>query len=383
MAVAGRPEESPAANSIAGALRESGFVRLLARADGDSLAAAGLLARALSQQETPFQASVADTGRPETAGDTTAVLIGRDGPGDITLPAREAAASETAFEVCRELGTDPDPVLALAGTFTAGGFEGSAAFESAREQGLIEQRPGVAIPVADRTDGLAHTTLAHAPFSGDSEATAAALDDCAVADTDDGRRRVASLLALSVANAAASTPRAAEVIERALRPYAITEQDRDGGNAVSAGFETVGGYADVLRASAREQPGTGLALALGHDVREAALSAWRTHGKRAHTALREATTERYRNVFVGRVGADAPLVTTARLLRDFCSPERIALAVTETNAAAAACEDVALGQRLREAGAAADGDGEGSARRGRARFADMDTFVTAFREAAP
>jgi hypothetical protein len=371
MAVAGRPEER-AANSVSGVLRDAGFVRLAASPDGDSLAATGLLARALSDRGTPFQASVIHAGQPEAAAtdDTTIVFIGREGAADSTLPAREEPASETAFEVCRELDTDPDPVLALAGAFAAGEFEGSAAFESARDRGLIEQRPGVAIPVADVTDGLAHTTLAHAPFSGNSEATAAALDEMG-----DGRRQVASLLALSVAAGEQSTPRAAEVVERALRPYAITEPD-------TAGFETVGGYADVLRASAREQPGAGLALALGHDAREAALSAWRTHGKHAHTALREATTERYRNVFVARVGADAPLATTARLLCDFRSPEPVALAVGETRAAAVACEDANVGRRMHEAGVAAGGDGNGSARCGRARFEDSERFVSAFREAA-
>ncbi len=381
MAVAGRPEER-AANSVADALREAAFVRLSVHPDGDSLAAAGLLARALSTQTIPFQASVVRTGRtvPTATDDTTTVLIGRESDGKIAISEREKPASETAFEVCRELDTEPDPVLALAGMFAAGGFEGSTALEIARERGLIEQRPGVAIPVADVADGLTHTTLAHAPFSGDSEATAAALDDCEATDTDDGRRRIASLLALSVASTKESTPRAAEAVERALRPYTITEP-RDDEDSSRTRFETVGGFADVLCASAHERPGTGLALALGHDVCEAALAAWRTHGNRAHAALRNGTTERYRNVFVTHVGADTPLTTTARLLCDFRSPESIALAVGETGAAAAAREDANLGQRMRKAGAAADGDGHGSARRGRASFEDSETFVAAFREA--
>lgn len=379
MAVAGRPEEPPTADSIATTLREAAFVRLLAEADGDSLAATGLLARALSQQGTPFQASVITTGRtePTATDDTTTVFIGQEAAADVALLTGGQPASEAAFEACRELGSEPDPVLALAGMFAASGFEGSTAFESAREQELIEQRPGVAIPVADVTDGLAHTTLAHAPFSGDIEATEAPLDGGDVTDTDDNRRRIASLLALSVASAEESTPRAAETIERALGPYAITER----ASSVGAAFETVGGFADVLSATADEQPGTGLALALGHDVCETALSVWRTHGKRAHAALREATTERHRNVFVAHVGADAPLPTTARLLRDFRSPESIALAVTETDAAAAACDDSTIGQRMADAGAAAGGAGDGCARRGQARFEDSEKFIAAFREA--
>ncbi|WP_049996053.1 hypothetical protein [Halococcus sediminicola] len=367
MAIAGRSEDSLAADSVADALREAAFVRLLASDDSDSLAAAGLLGRALAERGTPFQARVAGQLVGATD-DATTVHIGFEG-GDLSLPL-EQPASETAFGVARDLDCDPDPVLALAGMGEA--LEGTSAFEDARGQGVVERRPGVAVPVADLTDGLAHTTLVHAPFSGDEEATAAALDG------RDDPREVASLLALSVANTDGATPRAAESVARALRPYAITA----GESAVSGRCETVGGYADVLRASAREQPGVGLALALGYDAWDAALAAWRTHGTRTHAALREATTERHRGVFVARVD-DAPLATTARLLCDFRSPEPIALAVSETRAAAAATEDTDLGDHMHEAGAAAGGDGDGSARRGRARFENADEFVSAFREALP
>lgn len=369
MAVAGRPDESPAADSAADVLREAAFVWLLADNDGDSLAAAGLLGRALTDQETPFQARVAS--RFETVtDDATAVHIGHEG-GDLALGGAEPA-SETAFEIARDLdaGPGPDPVLALAGMCER--FEGSAAFEQARERDRIRRRPGVAVPVDDLADGLAHTTLVRAPFSGDSEAAAAALDGY------EDPREVASLLALSVTNMDGATPRAAESVARALRPYAITTDD---GNAVSGRCATVGGYADVLRACAREQPGVGLALALGHDVWDAALGAWRTHGERAHTALDAATTERHRGVFVAHV-EDAPLATVARLLCDFRSPEPVALAVAETQAAAAASEDANLGERMHEAGTAAGGDGDGNARRGRARFENADGFVEAFREAS-
>lgn len=368
MAIAGRSEDSPAADSAADALREAAFVRLLAGDDGDSLAATGLLGRALAERGTPFQARIVGQAT-ESTDDATTVHIGCGGAGDLTLP-QERPVSETAFGMARDLDTDPDPVLALAGM--GEGLEGTSAFEDAHRQGVVERRPGVAVPVADLTDGLAHTTLVHTPFSGDEEATAAALDG------RDDPREVASLLAISVANMDGATPRAAESVARALRPYAITA----GESTVSGRCETVGGYADVLRASARERPGVGLALALGHDVWDTALAAWRTHGTRAHVALREATTERHRGVFVARVD-DAPLSTTARLLCDFRSPEPIALAVSETRAAAAAAEDTDLGDHMREAGAAAGGDGDGSARRGRARFENADEFVSAFREALP
>lgn len=379
MAVAGRSGEADVASSVAATLCEAPFVRLLSGADGDSLAATGLLARTLADRGTPFQASVVrEGGTPPASDDTTTVTVGHEGPADVALSSVRPV-SETAFEACRELGADPNPVLALAGAFAVGEIEGSAAFETARERELVERRPGIAVPTTDLVDGLAHTTLAHASFSGDPEATEALLDGREF-DHHDGRRQVASLLALSVVSDEASTPRAANVVERALRPYVIVHPDDD--STADVPFETIGGYADVLRACAHERPGTGLALALGHDACEAALTAWRAHATRAHAALRNATTERHRNVFVARVDADASLTTTARLLRDFRSPEPLALVVTETAAAAAATDDTDLGTLLSEAATAAGGEGEGGERRAQARFEDADAFVTAFREAA-
>jgi|AntDeeMinimDraft_5_1070356.scaffolds.fasta_scaffold09474_4 hypothetical protein len=386
MAVAGRSEDGSTAASAAAALREAGFVRFRITADGDALAAAGLLARALAERDTPFQASVVRGTRPATtdrAGtdDTTTVRIGGTESADVTLD-RSESASEAAFDAARELGSDPNPILALAGAFTVpdATLEGSAAFEAARDQALIEQRPGVTIPVADFADGLAHTTLVHAAFSGDPDAVRETLDGRETAETDKERRRIASIVALAAAGAENATSRAAETVEHALRPYMIAERSDDT-SATDAGFATVGGYADVLRACAHERPSIGLALALGYDVREAALSAWRAHAKRAHTAVRNATTARHRNLVVAHVDTDAPLATTARLLCEFRSPEPVVLAVGETEAAAAATDDRNLGARTREAATAADGDGAGSERRGRATFTDDEAFVAAFREA--
>ena len=374
MAVAGR---TAASEDVASTLRETGFARLLVAADADSLAAAGLLANALAQRGVPFQASVhAERPAVETADEATTIRIGIEGPADLSLDMDDEPTSETAFAACCALDADPDPLLALAGRFVVGDetgdLDGSDAFETAHDRDLVERRPGVAVPVADIADGLAHTTLVHAEFSGDPEATATALAGC-----EDGRR-AASMVALSTCTDA--TPRGASALGCALKPAAITERGREE-TAVSGRFETVGGLADVLCTAARERPGIGLALALGHDVREAALDAWRTHAERAHRALREATTERHRNVFVARADAGASLPTAARLLCDFRSPESVAVVVGDNRAAGAADEDANLGDRMAEAATEAGGDGAGSARRGWARFSDPDGFVTAFREA--
>lgn len=373
MSTAGRPAaDAPAADDVARACREAGLVLLRVRPDGDALAATGLLARALAATGTPFQTRVGRDTDARTEADAT-VAIGAGG--DVRIPAALTPASVTAFEAARELGTEPDPVLALAGVVAADRVPGeyAALLDAAREGGSIERRPGIAVPTADVTDGLAHTTLAHASFSGDTAAADAAVSDLALPDDPEerDRRRIASLLALAVVESEDATSRAAEAVERALRPYAL-----DGP------FATLGGYADVLCAVARERPGTGIALALGHDARAAALDAWRDHARRAHAGVREATTARYSGLVVARAG-DAPVETTARLVRDFRSPEPVALVVGDGEAAAAAVDDRAMGDLLCDAAASVDGEADGNQRRGYARFgADAtEAFVTAVREA--
>lgn len=380
MSTAGRSarETTPAASDVAATLRDAGFVRFVARADGASVAASGLLARACSDAGVPFQVSVA---RPDGVADRLAAVdddslpvtvgasVGTDGV------ALADSAVSIAFDAARELGGSPDPVLALAGVVadgrTPGEGDGAAILDAAESH--VERRPGVAVPTADLADGLAHTTLAHADFSGDKGAAQAELAELGLPVELDERAHgtVASLLALAATGPESATARAGDAVERALRPYEITD----------GRFATVGGYADVLNAVAWERPGTGVALALGHDVREAALDAWRDHSRTAHAALRGATTGRYDGLFVARTD-DAPVATTARLLRDFKSPEPVALVVSDDEAAAASADDRALGDVVGTAAASVSGTGGGSARRGYARFeGDTKEFITAFREA--
>ncbi|QPV63475.1 hypothetical protein I7X12_02240 [Halosimplex litoreum] len=388
MSATARSEDAPAAGEIADRLREADFVRLVGAATGDALAASGVLARALSDRDRPFQVSVADlpadTER-STDADLT-VAVGRTDPvADCSVAGAAEPASETAFVVARELDTGPDVALALAGCVADGRAAAGAVAEAAEAAGL-ERRPGVAVPTADLIDGLAHSTLVRGPFSGDPEAAAAALDDAGF-DVDgpaDGsglvvdatildetaRRRVASLVALRTVGDDSVPSRGGHAVERALRPF-------DGGP-----FETVGGYADVLDAVARERPGTGVALALGHDVAEAALDAWRAHARRAHDAVADATTGRYDGLFVARAETDAaPVATLARLVHAYRSPEPVTLAVTD-GAAAARADDRALESVLSTAAEGVDGTAAATGTTGRARF-DVETgaFITAFREA--
>lgn len=328
MSTTDRPDASAPAESLAAAVRDAGFVRLAATPDGDALAALGVLARACRAIDRPFQASVSRF--PPTSGTEAdvAVSVGADAADwDVSLTAEplavtaDAAARELVGATGADADASADPVLALAGAVASGATPGRDAplFEAAESH--LERRPGVALPVADLADGLAHSTLVHAGFSGDPEAAAAALGDLDLpADPDaDAHRRLASMVALrSVEDAAA---RAGDAVELALRPYA-------GGP-----FETLGGYADVLDACARVAPGTGVAIAIGH-APEGALDAWREHGRAAHVGLRHAETARHDGLFVVRADPGAPLGTVARLAHGYRSPEPLVAAYGDGDVAA-------------------------------------------------
>ena len=390
MSTARPADETADGEAVAAGLREARFVRVFARADGDSLAASGVLARACRSLDVPFQIRTTPTAAHETApadatdreaDDSLDVAVGHGSvSADVVVTGEPTPASVTAYETARALGTDPDPVLALAGVVareSVPGDDGSdAVLDAAVEAGAVERRPGVAVPVADVGDGLAHSTLAHGPYSGEVErlrADLAELNLPAEMD-DDAHRRLASLVAVQTATDADATPRSAAAVERLLRPYATPDVP----------FATLGGYADVLDAVARERPGTGVALALGHDARDSALAAWREHALVAHRALREATTGRYDGLFVARVegAAHATLGTVARLCRDFRSPEPTVLVVDDGHAAAASVDPVGVGRALSTAVAAFDGTAGGTTRTGDARFeAPTKEFTAAFREA--
>jgi len=373
MSTTGREQsQAPAADAVAASLERADFVRLVSDATGDALAATGVLARALDDAGTPFQASVvgpfADPDRTTEADVTVALGAGHDGA-DHALSSRPAA---TAFAVARELGASPDPVLALAGTVAGGDVDGSVA--DAAERAGVTRRPGLAVPVADVADGLAHSTLLSGPFSGDVEAARTALAGLDLPTTtsealsEDDHRRVASLVALAITEDAPE--RATEAAAAGLYPYA-------GGP-----FETVGGYADVLDAVAREAPGTGIALALGHEgVRENALAAWRSHASRAHGAVADATTGRYDGLFVAR-GDEMPVGTVARLVADFHAPEPVVLVVTDGEAAARATDGRDVAATMRAATDDIAGETVGQGDRARAQF-DVPTseLIEAFREA--
>ncbi|WP_313690843.1 exonuclease RecJ [Halorarum halobium] len=387
-----RAADSPAPDAVATALREADFVRLYARPTGDALAAAGLLARALRAANVPFQVRTTRLDAvPE--GDGTPFALGWTAANETSIPTGDRPVSVAAAEVVAELGPDPEPVVGLAGVIAAGTTPGAAGsgslLDAADRLGAVERRPGVAVPTADASDGLAHSTLLRSPVSGDEEAARALLGelDYPAEPDEDARRELASVVAL---DATADAPeRAAESVGHALQPHATP----------NGPFATLGGYADVLSATAREAPGLGVALALGNDVaREAALDAWRSHATAAHGVLDGPETSRHDGVFVLRADADSEsasaLSTAARLAGDFRSPEPVALVVTDDAAAAAGTGDVdvtaALGAALADVTVAEtaatpteDGSVCGDADLGDVRFdaddVESEEFIEAFR----
>jgi hypothetical protein len=371
MSTADHPSE-PTPNDLQAALREATFVRLVAAADADGVAAAAVLADGLGQQEIPYQTSVAPLARPaerSTDADLT-VGIGRAVTGSDEQIGLDGAAARTAHAAARDLGAG-DLSLALAGTVAAEGQPGDELATVAKERG-VERRPGVAVPTADLADGLAHSTLVHAPFSGGETVEDDLGVEAPAEPTDEDRRRLASAVALSVAGDPDGTDRGSEAVERLLRPLA-------GGP-----FGTIGGYADVLTAVAREQPGLAVVLALGKLDGEQALECWRTHGQHAHEAVQMATTSRYDGLFVLQCEGDAPVGTVAELVADYRSPEPVVLAVDSQHAAVIARSDGSadISGPLDAATTAVDGTSGTARQRGRAEFTgDSTEFVAAFTEA--
>ena len=381
------------AASIATEVADAPFVRVVARASGDAVAAAGLLGRVLAARGTPFQVSVGRTVEDRTrrvedasAGDVTVVVGDSRASDAVHLDPDDEPASVAAWRLVGELGATADSVLALVGVAAAGVTPGAGSsarlVESAEAGGRLDRRPGVAAPVDDVVDALAHSTLVHASFSGDEDAARNALGtlsvDAVAGDvdlSDEDRRRVASFVAIAATGAAEAPARSGDAVERALRPYVLADAD--------APFATVAGYADVLAVLAESAPGTGVAVALGHDVRESALSAWREGATAVHEAVGSCERARHDGVVVVR-DVDAPLATTARLVRDYRSPEPAVAAIDPAGdaVAVAGTPDVAVGDVLARVTTQTGGEHDGTADAGYATIdCETDEFVDSLRAA--
>jgi hypothetical protein len=373
------PSTNPAASDVASRLDQSGFVHVIAAQTGDSVAAAGLLARALDTVSTPYQLSVVPIPKQpatETDAELTVALGRSTETADVAL-GRSGPASAATFAVATELGT-ANAELALAGAIAAG--EISEPLRQALAESSLSRRPGIGIPVADPVDGLAHSTLIHTDISGSTEQAQEFVSGIApdrgedVADpqlSDETHKRIASQVALTVTGDEETPERAARNLERFLRPYVGEE------------FTSVGGYADVLRATAQTRPAEALSLALGPGDSDAAISHWRQYGTAVHEAIRDGDTARHSGLYVITCQDSTVLDTVARLGHQYRSPEELTLAVGDASAVAigSAESDDSVGALVARAASAVDGDGDGTERRGKARFdCSNDAFVDKMQE---
>lgn len=367
MATTERPEASgPAASAVAARCQDAGLVRLVGTPRGRDLAAVGLLARALADAGVPFQAAIErDPRDPATDVDAT-LALGHDHGGPTY--ALEADPVSRAYAVAAELA-EPDPILGLAGVIAAAGDPAGPIYEDATGAG-VHRRPGLALPTADLADGLAHSTLAHGPFSKDTAAarTLVAEADPGEQPAADDRRRLASAVVLAVAAESPPDSRAGQRIERLLRPF------------VGGPVDTVGGYADVLDALARRAPGRGLATALGSVDVEAALSVWRGHADEVHRGVESAAVRRHDGLEVAHVDgvAESALEPIARLRRDFRAREPAVLVLGDTRAALATADADHAARTLREADTEAGCVvGDACLASGPLRDVDLETAVEA------
>lgn len=361
MATTERPAaHAVGASDIATALDGAEFLHVVARADGDALAAASLLASACERIQIPYHVRFARTEaeaetQVENVDETaTALTLGLSQPDPVSL---------AAFHAVSDLGVSSEPTLAVAGA-TAGGTVPSTLDDRLLGRAGLERRPGLVVPTDDPAEGLAFTTRAYAHFSGDLDAAVQAVE--ALEDLSD--RSLASLLAIAAVTPSGTPARAGVAVERAIRPYA-------GGP-----FGTAGGFADVLDALAREAPGLGIGLSMDADAYDEALSIWRDRSERVHKAVRDAGTARYDGLVVARV--DGPVEPVARLLRDFRSPEPVVVTVNDGAAGVAALE-ASIGGPLATAAEAAAGSALSRGTHGYAQFdADREeAFIEAFRGA--
>jgi hypothetical protein len=381
MAATGRPDgTAPTASDIAAQLQQAGLVRLVAGATGDGVAAVGLLTEALESVDVAYHSSVVALPAPTdraTDADITIALGRPVADADIELGTDGTPASATALSISAELGA-VDYELGVAGITAAGVHPSSDLLGTASERG-IDRQPGLATPTGDLSDGLAHSGLVHTSFSGEPETAAEILASAGVERQrseldEESLRRVASLVAVSVCEDEQAGTAATEALEQFLRPLV----------APGGRFETVEGYGDVLDATARARPNLAVALALGVADVETALDTWRTQNRRAHEAIRSASTGRYDGLYVVRCPGNCPLGTVARLVAAYRSPEPLVVALDDTGAVATGSGVSSLdhiGDHVARTAKRVGGAGNGTATTGRATFdVDPTEFVAAFRE---
>jgi len=326
-----------------------------------------------------FQVRVSRDPVPDAGDDAVAVTIGAD-RGPHAIPGLGRPASTDAFAIARARGVGVDPIRSspLAGVVAAGsvpGTDGSGdALEAAEHTDRVRRRPGVALPTVDLADGLAASMLVRTSYSGDSEAARAALADLGLpADLDDdAHRRLASLVAV-VDGGRRGCEHTGRLCGRRARSARTPRSETRHRSRRSAATPTCSTRSPA-RLPVRESRWRSTAIRATSFGPPRSTRGGRTDSPRTARALDDATIGRYDGCLVARVAlaggdrseedgdaapdAAAVLPTVARLVRDFRSPEPVAVAVDEAAGRLAAA---ATGGGPRSGGATAEPIGLGDA----------------------
>lgn len=316
------------------ALRGAPLVRILTKQFADSIAAAGVLTQGLAEQQIPFQVSPTtsqdDRAMRASAGDPDAVTvsIGSLTDPDLADIVLDHAPVEMAVSIVKRLGADPEPHLPLAGIIARGeNPEKLPELLSSTRDPEQSRSSRFGIPVDDLVDGLAHSLLIHAPFSGDRSQVADMLDRVGVdidqIDSDETLRQIASAVAINATDGP-NPKRAADYVESFLYPHVTSHQ-----------FRTLEGFADILMSTTQSHPGTAVALAIGGNVQSAALETWRQHALTVHRQLNDIELKRYNGV-VSFSGEWTWIRTAARVVQRTMSPEPVTIARSDEGVAVAA-----------------------------------------------
>lgn len=253
------------------------FVRIYPRCLPDSLVACGLLARYCYDQDIPFHVHPLDV--------STTASCEEDLPDDVLELALSSSASDTDRPVCYRVynslldrGSTPDPAYTLAG-IAAADFDPETVAPEILESIECLREPGIGIPTTNRVMGLACSTLHHTDYSGDSDATRAALEAFGIPDPGAASPKdLASFAAVTSVTSAQSTEQSAAGLDRFLHPHTIEHP-----------YRSIEGYSDVIRVLSQPRPGHVISLALPDPAYESTRSTWQIHADQAHTVVQSAT----------------------------------------------------------------------------------------------
>lgn len=296
------------------------FVSIRARVMPDSLVTAGIIARFCREQGIPFHVKpVRTTGSlresSDSAGNEHLRLHVPTEPADTTTP-----LCYRVHQQITEHGTSLDPYFTLAGIL-ASDYDPADVAPSLLEASAAQDADGIATPTTDWSTGLAASTLHHADYSGDPDATQSALDSFGISTPSEAtKRELASFAAVTNVTSSLSTAQSAVGLDRFLEPTTIKHP-----------YQSLGGYSDIIRVLSSPSPGRVISLALPDPAYDAIRSSWQTHATQAHQAIKEATitsTGHYRRADV----QTDHVITPARLL-SYHAPESIVFAANQTHIA--------------------------------------------------